>query len=340
MASNSFGTLFRVTTFGESHGPALGVVIDGCPAGIALSEDDLLPELRRRRPGQSDVTTARREEDRPTILSGVFEGRTTGMPIAVVIGNTDARPSDYEHLRDAIRPGHADETFAGKYGHRDHRGGGRSSGRETVARVVAGVVARKLLPPDLRIVAHAKRIGPHVASRFDEAEIERNPVRCADADVAKEMVEYVRSLKERHDSTGGLVEIVVRNPPPHLGEPVFAKLKASLAHAILSVGAVTGFAYGAGFRGAEMTGREYVADRSSFGGILGGISTGEDLRLEVSVKPTTSLGDVARKGRHDPCIVPRVIPVLEAMVAITLADLGLRARAAGHLAPVDPDGTA
>jgi chorismate synthase len=329
MASNSLGELFRVTTFGESHGPALGVVIDGCPAGVELGEQDLLGELARRRPGQSDVTTARSETDAPRILSGVFEGRTTGMPIAVIVLNEDARSKDYEALRDAFRPGHADETYAGKYGHRDHRGGGRSSGRETVARVIAGVVARKILPADVRIIAHAKRIGPYEAETFDPASIETNAVRCADPAAAERMESYIRELKEEQDSIGGLVEIVVQNTPAHLGDPVFFKLKASLAQAVMSVGAVTGFSYGAGFNTAQMRGLDYVDDRANFGGILGGISTGEDLRLTASIKPSTSVGDLAKEGRHDPCIVPRVIPVLEAMVAIVLADAWLMQRASG-----------
>ncbi len=323
MASNSFGNLFRITTFGESHGPALGVVIDGCPAGVGLQEDDFLPELARRRPGQSKVTTSREESDTPRILSGVFEDRTTGMPICVVVFNEGQRSQDYERLRETLRPGHADETYAGKYGHRDHRGGGRASGRETVSRVIAGVVARKILPEDVRIIAHTRRVGPVQATKFLPETIEQNAMRCADPVVAREMEDYVLRLKAEHDSVGGLAEVVVKNMPKHLGEPVFQKLKAQLAQAILSIGAVTGFAYGAGFDTAAMRGREYLEDRTNFGGMLGGISTGEDLTLTVSIKPSSSVGDVARAGRHDPCIVPRVIPVLEAMVAIVLADAWL-----------------
>ena len=327
MSHNSFGDLLRITTFGESHGPALGVVIDGCPPGIPLSVEDLLPELARRRPGQSAVTTARQESDTPIILSGVFEGRTTGMPIAVNVHNEGQRSADYDGLRKAVRPGHADETYAGKYGHRDHRGGGRSSGRETVARVIAGVVARRILPAEVQIIGHALRIGEHRAEDFDPTVIESNPVRCADPAAAERMEAAIRAAQAENDSVGGVVEVLVRNPPPYLGEPVFAKLKARLAQAVLSVGAVTGFAYGAGFDAAELRGREYVAARRNFGGILGGISTGEDLRISASIKPTTSLGEVAEQGRHDPCIVPRVIPVLEAMVALVLADTYLLSRA-------------
>jgi len=327
MASNSFGNIFRITTFGESHGPALGVVIDGCPAGIALSEEDFLPELARRKPGQSAVTTARDEPDQPKILSGVFEGKTTGMPIAVIVENIAQRSEDYETLREAFRPGHADETMAGKYGHRDHRGGGRASGRETVARVIGGVVARKILPAEVRIIGHTVQIGSIRSKEFQPNVIERNSVRCADAQAAKKMEEYILELKEKGDSTGGLIEVRVLHAPPHLGDPVFEKLKANLAKAIMSIPAVTGFSYGAGFRTAEMRGTDYIAAREDFGGMLGGISTGEDIVFHCSVKPPTSVGEVAKRGRHDPCIVPRVIPVAEAMVAIVLADAFLIQRA-------------
>ncbi len=330
--SNTFGSLFRITTFGESHGPALGVVVDGCPAWVPLREEDFLPELARRRPGQSDVTTARNEPDTPEILSGVFRGRTTGMPITVVVRNEDHRSEDYAAFEKSPRPGHADETYAGKFGHRDHRGGGRSSGRETVARVLGGVVARKVLPADVRIVGHALRIGHLEAKEFQPGAIEENPVRCADPEMALQMVQHVLRLKQDGDSVGGVVEIRVENPPPFLGEPVFDKLKARLAQAVMSIGAVTGFSYGAGFEVATMQGQAYVADRAHFGGMLGGLSTGEPIRLLASIKPTTSVADVAKRGRHDPCIVPRVIPVLEAMVACVLADAWLlhRARAVGE----------
>ena len=327
MPANSLGELFTVTSFGESHGPALGVVVDGCPAGIELDVADFVPELARRRPGQSAVTTARVESDAPEILSGLFEGRTTGMPIAVIVRNEGQRSGDYEALRSQFRPGHADATWAGKFGHRDHRGGGRSSGRETVARVLAGVIARRVLPSDVRITGHALQIGPHRAVRFEPSTIEENAVRCADPAVAQHMVEHVLALKEQGDSTGGVVEVRVQNTPPHLGEPVFGKLKSRLAAAYLSVGAITGFSFGAGFDVADMAGSTYVADPGLAGGMLGGVSSGEDLRLLAAVKPTTSIADVARRGRHDPCIVPRVIPVLEAMTAIVLADLWLLHRA-------------
>ena len=327
MASNSFGDLLRITTFGESHGPALGIVIDGCPAGIPLAEKDFLPELARRRPGQSMVTTARKEDDAPEILSGVFEGKTTGMPITVIIRNTNQKSEDYEKLRNVAREGHADQTYMSKYSHRDHRGGGRSSGRETVARVIGGVVARKLLPPEVRLIGHTVQIGPHIAKLFKPETIEQNPMRCADPTVAKEMENYVLQLKADGNSSGGLIEIRIVHCPPNLGDPVFRKLKSRLGEALLTIGAVTGFSYGAGFKTAEMQGKDYVADRSNFGGILGGISTGEDLVISASIKPASSVGEIAKAGRHDPCIVPRVIPVAEAMVALVLADCLLIQRA-------------
>lgn len=320
MASNSFGSLLTITTFGESHGEALGVVIDGCPAGIPLAEADFLPELVRRRPGQSAVTTSRKEEDEPHILSGVFEGKTTGMPIAVLVANENQKPEHYEKLRNEFRVGHADATFAAKYGHRDHRGGGRQSGRETVARVIAGVVARKILPKECAIIGWTKQIGPIVAKTFKLDTIEKNPVRCADPAAAKKMEAYILTLKAEGDSTGGLIGIRVEHPPKNLGDPVFRKLKSRLAEAVMTIGAVTGFSYGAGFATAAMRGSEYTEDPENFGGMLGGISTGETIVLTVSVKPASSIGKIAKEGRHDPCIVPRVIPVVEAMVALVLAD--------------------
>ncbi len=315
-----------MTTFGESHGAALGVVVDGCPSGIALSEDDLLVQLKRRRPGQSSITTSRVETDEPEILSGVFEGKTTGMPIAVLVRNVNQRSQDYEILRDHPRPGHADEVYSQKYSHRDHRGGGRSSGRETLARVIAGVVAKKILPKELLVVGHCLQVGPHRAQTFDPAVIEDNDVRCADAVAAKRMISYIEDLRDGHNSSGGLIEILIKNAPQGLGDPVFGKLKARLADAVLSVGAVTGFSYGIGFDAATQTGKEYIADRKNFGGILGGISTGEDIVLRASIKPTSSIEQTAKTGRHDPCIVPRVIPVLEAMATFVLADAYLHSK--------------
>jgi chorismate synthase len=327
MASNTFGTLLRLTTFGESHGPALGAVIDGCPPSIPLTEEDFLPELRRRRPGQSAVTTSRSEEDRPVILSGVFEGKTTGMPIAVIVENKAQRSQDYAKLKALFRPGHADEALQVKYGIRDYRGGGRSSGRETVARVIGGVIARKILPKNVEIIGHTVNIGGIETASFDPKIIEKNPVRCADASAAKKMEKLVLSLKAKGDSIGGIISVVIRNVPASLGDPVFGKLKARFADAVMSIGAVTGFSYGAGFDVASLKGSEYVSSPEYFGGILGGISTGEDIVLSVGVKPPSSVGNIAKEGRHDPCIVPRVIPVVEAMVALVLADCYLLQKA-------------
>lgn len=323
MASNSFGEILRITSFGESHGPAVGVVIDGCPAGIPLSETDLIPELQRRKPGQSSITTARKEEDTPEILSGVFEGKTTGAPIMVIVKNQNQRSQDYEALRTQLRTGHADATYVSKYGHRDHRGGGRSSGRETIARVIGGVVAKKILPEHTQIIGHTVQIGPVTTNIFDAAVIEKNPVRAADLAAAEKMKEYIEQCKSEHDSVGGMIEVRVVAPPKNLGDPTFRKLKAVLANALMSIGAVTGFSYGAGFRTSAMRGSAYLKDTKNFGGILGGISTGEDITVQCSIKPASSVGAVAASGRHDPCIVPRVIPVAEAMVALTLADLYL-----------------
>ncbi len=320
MSSNSFGSLLRLTTFGESHGTALGAVIDGCPAGIPLSEKDFEVELKRRRPGQSAVTTSRSEEDRPVILSGVFEGKTTGMPIAVIVENKAQRSQDYAALKTVFRPGHADAAYDSKYGIRDYRGGGRSSGRETLARVIGGVVARKILPKNVKIIGHTIKIGPIEAKTSSSSIIERSVMRCADPVAAKKMEKFVLDLKAKGDSTGGLIQLVVQNMPKNLGDPVFGKLKSRLADAVMSIGAVTGFSYGAGFDVAEMCGSEYVKNPRNFGGILGGISTGEDLLLTIAIKPPSSVGKVAKEGRHDPCIVPRVIPVVEAMVALVLAD--------------------
>ncbi len=320
MPANSFGNLLRITTFGESHGAALGVVIDGCPAGIPLTEKDFFHELQRRRPGQSAVTTARKEEDVPTILSGTFEGKTTGMPIAVIIENSDQRSADYAALKSSFRAGHADQTYAQKYGHRDHRGGGRSSGRETVSRVIAGVVARKILPKNVRIIGHTVQVGSFVAKTFKANIIENNAMRCADGTVAVKIEKYVQDLKKQGNSCGALVDIIVEHPPMNLGDPVFQKLKNRLADAIMSIGAVTGFSYGAGFDVCQMKGSNYVKNASNFGGMLGGISTGDPIILHVAVKPPSSIGDVAASGRHDPCLAPRIIPVIEAMVALVLAD--------------------
>ncbi|PIQ80006.1 chorismate synthase [Candidatus Peregrinibacteria bacterium CG11_big_fil_rev_8_21_14_0_20_41_10] len=324
MAGNSFGTIFKITTFGESHGKLVGVIIDGCPANISLNEKDIQIDLDRRRPGQSKVTTSRQEEDKAEIVSGVFEGKTTGMPITVIVKNNDQRSQDYDRLRDNFRPGHADKTYQEKYGHRDHRGGGRSSGRETIGRVIASAVAKKILPNNLKIIGSTVQVGPHIVNEYKPETIEQNPMRCADPKVTQDMINYVTELKKQNNSTGALIQIEINNCPANLGEPVFDKLKADLAKAIMSIGAVTGFSYGAGFTTSQLTGQEYTKNPNNFGGMLGGISTGEKISLSVSVKPTSTIGEAAKEGRHDPCIAPRIIPVIEAMIAITLADHYLR----------------
>ncbi len=345
MLGNTIGVLFRVTTFGESHGPAVGCVVDGCPPGVELCEQDIQLQLDRRRPGQSNISTSRSEPDRCEILSGVFEGRTTGTPIAMLIRNQDAESGAYEPLRDVYRPGHADYTYQARYGIRDHRGGGRASGRETAARVAAGAVAGAVIAlDDMEVYAHTVKIGSIEAKRFRRAEIERNPVRCADQQTAMAMAQAVIEAQEAGDSLGGVVEVVATGIPPGLGEPVFSKLDAELASALMGIGAVKGVEFGAGFKVAQMRGSEmndpiYMKNKkvrmssNRSGGILGGISTGEDIVMRIAVKPTPSISLPQRtvdhdgkrhtlkiKGRHDPCICPRIVPVAESMAAIVLAD--------------------
>ncbi len=356
MPGNSFGQSFRITTFGESHGPALGVVIDGCPPLLDLSEDDIQPEMDRRRPGQSAVTTARKEDDVVHILSGVFEGKTTGMPIAIVIHNEDQRSRDYSDIKDKFRPGHADFTYLAKYGIRDYRGGGRASARETVARVAAGAVAKKLLSADgVGVLGYTVQVGVICMPEMGAADItletiEANPVRCPDQPTALRMEELMARVRKEGDSVGGAAVITAVGCPAGLGEPVFDKLKADLAKALLSVPAVVGFEYGVGFKAAGMRGIEFndsflvedgvLSTRDNrAGGILGGISTGEMLNMRVALKPTSSIPTeqntidvnsepttIKTKGRHDPCLVPRFIPIGEAMVALVLADHLLRWR--------------
>ncbi|RMH20880.1 MAG: chorismate synthase [Acidobacteria bacterium] len=358
MPGNSFGQLFRITTAGESHGPGNVVIIDGVPPGLELSEDDLLPDLARRRPGQSRITTQRREADAPRILSGVFEGRTTGTSIAILIESHDQRPRDYSAIKDAYRPGHADYSFDAKYGFRDYRGGGRSSARETNVRVAAGAVAKKLLAEahGVRIVGYVDRVGDVVARVDDPAavtldQVEASIVRCPDPEAADRMIALIEKLRAERDSIGGAATIVASGVPAGWGEPVFDKLKADLAKALFSLPAVLGVEYGAGFgvvaaRGSENNdafisrdGRILTAS-NRHGGMLGGISTGMPIVLRCAVKPTSSLPreqptvtrdgrptTIVTKGRHDPCLVPRFVPMAEAMVAITLADHMLRQRA-------------
>ncbi|HEX2465809.1 MAG TPA: chorismate synthase [Thermoanaerobaculia bacterium] len=359
MPGNSFGQAFRVTTAGESHGPAYVVIVDGCPPGLALSEADLQPDLDRRRPGQSSITTQRDEADTAEILSGVFEGSTTGTPIAVLIRNKDQRPRDYAEIKDKYRPGHADMTFDAKYGVRDYRGGGRSSARETSVRVAAGAIAKKLLREraGVAIVGYVRSIGELEASIEDPAavrleQVEASPVRCPDPVMAPRMIELIERMRAESDSIGGIAEIVATGVPAGWGEPVFDKLKADLGKALFSLPAVLGVEYGAGFAVAAMRGSQsndaFVSrdgrietETNRHGGMLGGISSGMPIVLRCAIKPTSSLpreqrtvtrsGDpttIATKGRHDPCLLPRFIPMAEAMVAITLADHALRARSA------------
>ena len=352
MAGNSIGRVFVVTTFGESHGTALGVVVDGCPPGISLSKEDIQKELARRRPGQSQLTTPRSEPDQVEILSGVFEGKTLGTPIALLIKNQDVDSSPYEKIKDLFRPGHADYTFWKKYGIRDWRGGGRASGRETVARVAGGAVAKKVLAEfGIKVYAGVVQVGVIRAEKFIPEEIEKNPIRCPDPDKAKEMIELVEQVRSEGDSIGGVVEVRALGVPCGLGEPVFDKLDAELAKAMMSIGAVKGVEFGDGFKMAERRGSEnadpFINDsgviRTRYnraGGILGGISTGEEIIIRLAVKPTSSIAleqetvDIEGKprkfkieGRHDPCICPRLVVVAEAMCAIVLVDHLLRQRA-------------
>lgn len=354
MSGNTFGTFFRITTWGESHGPAIGVVIDGCPAGLPLEEADIQKELDRRRPGQSDVTTQRKEEDRAEILSGVFSGKTTGAPISIIVKNTDVDSSKYEALRNTPRPGHADLTYELKYGLRDWRGGGRSSARETVGRVAAGAVAKKLL--DLQgvyVFGHVVELGGIRARTVSIEEVrentEKNPVRCADPDAAVEMEAMIHVARSQGDSVGGIVELIGIGVPAGVGEPVFDKLSAELAKALMSIGAVKGVEIGAGFRSASMKGSQMndaitirnekiTTLTNNAGGILGGISDGEPIVLRIAVKPTPSISQEQRTvdmrkmqetkikihGRHDPSIPPRIVPVAEAMVALVLVDMMMR----------------
>jgi len=359
MPGNSFGERFRVTTAGVSHGPGYLCIIDGCPPGLPLSEEDLLPDLRRRRPGQSKIVTQRQEEDTPEIWSGVFEGLTDGTPIGILFRNSDQRSGDYGDIRNKYRPGHADFTFDAKYGRRDHRGGGRSSARETVCRVAAGAVAKKLLVLlGVRVVGFVKQIGNVVAAvpdptRVTLEEVEATPVRCPDAGAAQRMIALIEEVRKDQDSIGGVCELVATGVPAGLGEPVFDKLKADLAKAMLSLPAVTAFEYGAGFAVASLRGSEnndaFVRkeDRprkigtatNRHGGMLGGISSGEPIVCRVAIKPTSSLprpqptvtrdaepAEIATRGRHDPCLLPRFGPMGEAMLALVLLDHWLRWR--------------
>jgi chorismate synthase len=365
MPGNSFGELFRVTTAGESHGPANVVIIDGVPPGLPLSEEDLRFDLARRRPGQSRITTQRKEADEPEILSGVFEGRTTGTSLAVLFRNQDARSQDYSDIQDKYRPGHADFTFDRKYGFRDYRGGGRSSARETVCRVAAGAVAKKILAAaGIRVVGYVKQVGDVVADVPDPAsvqieQVESNIVRCPDPAAAQRMIDLIEEVRKEQDSIGGVAEFAAVGVPAGLGEPVFDKLKADLAKAMLSLPAVLGFEYGAGFGVATARGSAnndpfvpgpsgVATEGNRHGGMLGGISSGMPIVLRAAVKPTSSLPrpqrtvtrsgaptEIRTRGRHDPCLLPRFIPMGEAMIALVLTDHLLRWRAQVGFAPVE-----
>ncbi len=354
LSGNTFGQFFRVTTWGESHGPALGVVIDGCPAGLPLTESDIQDELEKRRPGKKGLTTGRKEPDKVQILSGTFQGRTTGTPISMIVWNKDPDSSAYEKIRNLFRPGHADYTYYKKYGIRDWRGGGRASGRETVARVAAGAVAQKLLDTrDVRVIAYTVAIGPIKISRLDLSTVDENPLFCPDEAATKKMLAKLAEAKRAGDSMGGIVEIVVKRCPPGLGEPVFGKLDAALAGALMSIGAVKGVEIGSGFRAAELLGSENNDQitpegfkTNNAGGILGGISTGQDIVARVAVKPIPSIeieqetidiegkpAKISTKGRHDVSAIPRIVPVCVAMARLTIADFMLAQIARSRLSP-------
>ena len=350
MAGNSFGELFKVTTFGESHGRAIGGIIDGCPAGLSLNFENIQQELNRRKPGQSAIVTQRKEPDNVVFYSGIFEGRTTGTPIGFAIHNTNQKSKDYTHIKDSYRPSHADYVYDKKYGFRDYRGGGRSSARETASRVVAGAIAKQFLS-DVRFHAFVSQVGEVRLEKsyqdLDFSKIESNPVRCPDPDTAAAMEEYIKKIKKEGDTIGGVITGVVQNVPVGLGEPVFDKLHARLGAAMLSINAVKGFEYGSGFSGILMKGSQHndafntdgstVTNRS--GGVQGGISNGMDIYFNVAFKPVATVlqayetinkegekVETKGKGRHDPCVVPRAVPIVEAMSALVLADYTLLAR--------------
>lgn len=352
---NSYGTLFRITTFGESHGPAIGVIIDGCPAGLIIDESFIQSELDRRKPGQSKITTQRKEDDTFKILSGLFGGKSTGTPIAIIIENQDQRSKDYSHIQNTFRPSHADYTYEVKYGNRDYRGGGRSSARETAARVAAGAIAKLLVKQaGIEISAFVSQVGDIKADHYTKLDLtktEENIVRCPDAKIAEKMIALIDEVRLSRDTIGGIVTCVIKNTPVGLGEPVFDKLHAELGKAMLSINAVKGFEYGSGFDGIKLRGSqhndEFYKDGDKIrtktnhsGGVQGGISNGEDIYFNVAFKPVATIMQdqqsidkegnettVSGKGRHDPCVVPRAVPIVEAMAALALADFLLRARA-------------
>lgn len=351
MPGNTFGKIFRITTFGESHGPALGVVIDGCPPGILLDMDFMRNEMQRRKPGQSKITTQRKEEDEFEILSGVFDNKTTGTPIGIIIRNEDQKSKDYAHLLDNYRPSHADFTYDEKYGFRDHRGGGRSSARETAARVIAGSIAKQWLRKEgISAQAYVNSVGKiklHKAyHELDLNNTESNIIRCPDDETAQKMIDYIAEIKKEGDTIGGTINCIIKGCPPGIGDPVFDKLHADIGKAMLSINAVKGFEYGSGFIGTEMKGSEHndkfdfdaaqekiITGTNHSGGIQGGISNGMDIYFSVAFKPVATIlqkqesvnrhGEkviVDGKGRHDPCVLPRAVPIVEAMAALVIAD--------------------
>jgi len=356
MAGNSFGEIFRITTFGESHGKAIGVIIDGCPAGLSIDMDKIQYELDRRKPGQSAITTQRKESDTFEILSGVFEGKALGSPIAVTIKNEDQKSDDYGHLKDAYRPSHADFTYEMKYGTRDYRGGGRASARETAARVIAGAIAKQFITHSgIKISAYVSAVGKVKLDKnyqqLDLQQTDSNIVRCPDPEVADKMIALIQNTRAKGDTIGGVITCVIKGCPIGLGEPVFDKLHAELGKAMLSINAVHGFEYGSGFAGTEKYGSENndafystaekkIATKTNFsGGIQGGISNGMDIYFNVAFKPVATIMqpqssidnqghdiEVKGKGRHDPCVVPRAVPIVEAMAALVIADHLLRHR--------------
>ncbi len=352
---NSFGKLFKITTFGESHGLALGVIIEGCPAGLKIDEEKIRLEMQRRKPGQSKITTQRKEEDEIQILSGVFEGQSTGTPIGIVIPNSDQKSKDYSHISDKFRPSHADYTYFEKYGIRDYRGGGRSSARETAARVAAGAIAKQLLETKgVTVQAFVSQVGDLTLAKsyqeMDLSKAEDNIIRCPDPETAERMIELIDSVRLERDTIGGIVTCVIKNTPVGIGEPVFDRLHAELGKAMLSINAVKGFEYGSGFEGVKMRGSQhndtFVKEGEKIhtltnhsGGIQGGISNGEDIYFRVAFKPVATImqdqeslneaGEsviVSGKGRHDPCVVPRAVPIVEAMAALVIADYILLAK--------------
>lgn len=349
MAGNSFGQIFRISTFGESHGKGIGVVIDGCPPNVEIDLAFINAEMQRRKPGQSSIVTQRKEEDSVQVLSGVFEGKSTGTPIALYIKNKDQRSKDYSHIADKFRPSHADYVYQKKYGNRDYRGGGRSSARETAARVAAGAIAKLLLKQaGIKITAWVNQVGDIQLgddySNLDFSVVEQNDVRCPDAETAERMITLIKQIKKEGDTIGGVVKCVIENCPVGLGEPVFDKLHANLGKAMLSINAVKGFEYGSGFEGVKVKGSEHndafenkegriVTTTNHSGGIQGGISNGMDIYFNVAFKPVATIykaqqsvdnegnaTEVKGKGRHDPCVVPRAVPIVEAMAALVLAD--------------------